>query len=1136
MDLSSPDVERALEIVGDAMELHGAELEEYLDRVCGESSLLRTEVLNFLRYDSPHSILRDQGDGSLPEPSIDQASGSRYELHGEIARGGMGVIHHARDTALGRDVAVKLLHESRQDDANYIRRFVREAQISAQLQHPGIPPIHEIGRLPDGRVFISMKLINGHTLESILSARQRPEDDLSRMIGIFEQVCQTIAFAHSRGVIHRDLKPSNIMVGEFGEVQVMDWGLAKTLDDASEKDESPEHIDESPSDSSGFETRLGSMMGTPGYMSLEQAMGRARKATDVFALGAILSDVLTGRLRKNAKSPVEHTMDVVKAELEEVWHRLDAVNGQTELVELSKQCLQLYPDDRPRDAGDVARRVSLYSEALRTQLHAAELAAVEARAVAHEERKRRRILVVATTCVVIAFCIGGWLLWRHAKQLEENAALQRQVAEVEASESYRTRTVAAYHEFDSGRFFQARELLDESPERYRNWEWYYLSDQADQSVLTIETEADGIPLTGFVAGADLIVSVFSDNAAHHWNRLSGVHVSTASPGAGRPLALDPTGKLVLSQLTDSNKLLLWNAASGEVLREFAGSADPRLTTISYDGSYVAIDYKRSAVELFEVKSGKLARTFDDLHHPMFVKDKNWLVGIKENAVQFWDLTNGQAARPPLHLDGINSVAESSVTRDGSLLAARIIGHRIRVWDLNTGESRDLNLSRTYSAAFAFDTTGTRLISTTQEGPIQVWNPKTAELLQTITFVNGHTETLHEASLDDPALLTSVIRDGHAEIRVWDLRANDVRVLQGHESYVYPVAMSPNGDVIASGSWDHTVRIWDVRSGAEIVVLREHSSTVYGLAFDSTGSRLVSASGDGKVIVWDTTTYTVSNQLDLSPATAYTAAFSPDDSLLVVACGGLNVFDGTTFELKRELRSATLDHLDPAYVTSVVFSPRGDEFISYWGKHWEANRDLTVWDASTLEPKKRLRPPYERVFAVTYSPDGSQIAMTHQWGEISLWRTDELDQPFAEIHGHSEEAFDIAYLPDGSRLMTAGRDNTIRMWDAENHRQLAVLRGHDDYVFSLAISQDGQRIVSSSGDGTVRIWETTPLTDRLESMRIADTLRPRAESLVGALFNEFGESDTVVEHLQTNTELSPAMRREAMFAVARRTHD
>jgi WD40 repeat protein len=820
------------------------------------------------------------------------------------------------------------------------------------------------------------------------------------------------------------------------------------------------------------------------------------------------------------------TVDVAEAELKEAWCRLDAVDGHIELVDLAKHCLQLLPVDRPRDAGEVARRVSLYSERLETQLHEAELAAVEAQTLAREERKRRHIMVVATLLMAITLCVAGWSLWRYAVQIERNAA-----------ENYRGLTVAAYHDFESGRFVQACELLDQAPEQFRNWEWHYLNDQTDQSTMTIETEADRIPLTGFAQGGELIVSVYSDNTAHHWNRSSGAHVGSASPGAGSPLAMDPTGRLVLSLRAGNEKLVLWKADNGEVLGEFPAAPyiqDPKL---SHDGSHLAfvslLANARTKIELYDVQSGKLVHSFEDHYLPMFVEDRNWLVTVAGNAVHFWDLAAGKPARPSLSLEGLRLAATSAINRDGSLLAAQLIRQKgILVWDLETGESNDEALSRMYSTALVFDSTGTQLLSITQNGTIQVWNLKTLELFQTVRFVNGYAGGIHEASLDGAAFLSFVNRDGRAQIRVWDLRGNDVRVLRGHDSYVYPVTVSPNGDVIASGSWDTTVRIWDARTGAEIVVLDEHNAMVYSLVFDSAGKRLVSASGDGKVIVWDTETYTVSHEMDLNPAKAYTAAFSSDESLLVVACGGLLVFDGRTYELKKEIRNKDLSPLDPTFVTAVEFSPSGDEFISYRGKQWMPNRELTVWDASTLEMKEQVRPPFEHVNVVSYSADGSQIAMGHASGKISLWHAGNFDRPFSEIQGHSEEVFDIAFLPDGSRLVTAGHDHTIRLWDTERHRQLAVLRGHNDYVFSLAISQNGQRIVSSSGDGTVRIWESTPLRDRLESMSTGESLRGQAESLVEELFEKLGESELVVEQLRQDDELSPALRRQAMFAVAR----
>src|SRR5439155_5812272 len=161
----------------------------------------------------------------------------RYQLQGEIARGGMGAILRGRDVDLGRELAIKVLLESQRHNPEVLRRFVEEAQIGGQLQHPGVVPVYELGAFPDRRPYFAMKLVKGLTLASLLRERAGPAQDLPRFLGIFEQVCQTMAYAHARGVIHRDLKPSNIMVGSFGEVQVVDWGLAKVLPQGGTADE-----------------------------------------------------------------------------------------------------------------------------------------------------------------------------------------------------------------------------------------------------------------------------------------------------------------------------------------------------------------------------------------------------------------------------------------------------------------------------------------------------------------------------------------------------------------------------------------------------------------------------------------------------------------------------------------------------------------------------------------------------------------------------------------------------------------------------------------------------------------------------------------------------------------------------------
>ena len=173
----------------------------------------------------------------------------RYELAGEIARGGMGAVLKGRDVNLGREIAVKVMLDTHKGKTELLQRFVEEAQIGGQLQHPGIVPVYDVGRTVNKQPYFTMKLVRGQTLASLLkqSNDERPAcqegttggtpvaTDLPRFLGIFEQICQTLAYAHSRGVIHRDLKPANIMVGNFGEVQVMDWGLAKQVKRQTEK-------------------------------------------------------------------------------------------------------------------------------------------------------------------------------------------------------------------------------------------------------------------------------------------------------------------------------------------------------------------------------------------------------------------------------------------------------------------------------------------------------------------------------------------------------------------------------------------------------------------------------------------------------------------------------------------------------------------------------------------------------------------------------------------------------------------------------------------------------------------------------------------------------------------------------------
>ena len=271
-------------------------------------------------------------------PSVERV-GDRYQLSGEIARGGMGAVLRGRDVDLGRDLAVKVLLEKYADRPEVARRFIEEAQIGGQLQHPGVVPVYDIGRFGD-RPYFTMKLVKGQTLAAILADRPDPSADRPRLLSIALQISQTLAYAHAKGVIHRDLKPANIMVGAFGEVQVMDWGVAKVLAAGGIADEELASRGHRPradettirtargaGSTFGTDTEAGSILGTPAYMPPEQAAGDIAlldRRADVFGLGAILCEILTGTPPYVGRSGEEVRRKAANGDLADALARLAA--------------------------------------------------------------------------------------------------------------------------------------------------------------------------------------------------------------------------------------------------------------------------------------------------------------------------------------------------------------------------------------------------------------------------------------------------------------------------------------------------------------------------------------------------------------------------------------------------------------------------------------------------------------------------------------------------------------------------------------------------------------------------------------------------------------------------------------------
>ena len=358
-------------------------------------------------------VLRRTGPGTVGDDS-------RYQILGEIARGGIGIVYKGRDRDLNREVALKVLRAEYTGRPDVVQRFIEEAQVGGQLQHPGIVPVYAMGMQPDGRPSFAMKLVKGRTLAELLESNPRGVD----LTTVFQQMVQTIAYAHSRGVIHRDLKPANVMVGAFGEVQVVDWGFAKVL--GQEEPARPEQtiVQTVRSGSEGSQSLVGSVMGTPAYMPPEQAMGSIEdldERADVFALGAILCQVLTGQPPYTG-APNDQLIAAAQSRLGPAMARLAACPSAEGLKQIVRDCLQPLMQDRPPHAGAVAERMSLYFADVEQRAHAAELDVVasQARAERARDAHRRNLMLSAAALLLILVGGGGWL-W-HRADVEARAA------------------------------------------------------------------------------------------------------------------------------------------------------------------------------------------------------------------------------------------------------------------------------------------------------------------------------------------------------------------------------------------------------------------------------------------------------------------------------------------------------------------------------------------------------------------------------------------------------------------------------------------------------------------------------------------------------------------------------------------
>ncbi len=1001
-----------------AMEQDPAHRREFVRSQCPDDPALMKRVLALLDA-------ADKTSNFLDRPALEAARGEprpipdavgTYLIVGVLGVGGMATVYEAIQEQPKRRVALKVLNHAMADADAYLR-FRFETETLARLHHPGIAQVYEAGAAqlgqPSPAPFFAMELIPDAV--TITQFAEQHRLSLRERLSMLASVCDAVHYGHQHGVIHRDLKPANILVDGEGRAKVIDFGVARTTEAGAE------------SITANSDARR--IVGTLNYMSPEQCGAPADIdiRADIYSLGVMLYELACGRL------PHDLNSSPIPAAIHSIIHdpprRPEFLGGKhdADLEAIILKCLDKRPERRYESAAALATDLRRWLEHMPIEARPPGLVDQLRMFARRNPALVAAVLTVITSIALLAAISTGFAFRlgtevRARREAQEQITSERDLARWQA---YTAQIAGALSAMKTGEFEQLRARLAASATHERHWEWGFLSRLADRSESAI------------VAHDDMIMDFASDAA---WTRLA----TACRDGSTR----------------------LWNAADQSLIATHAGEEGVQVQTVVFSrtGRQIITGDARGTVRLLNGNDLReievIAKMSAGVRRVVALNDGRIAAATGNGDARIWTLEPRTETRFPDDQPG--GIRGIDLSPDGSLLATyNDVGH---VW---VRRAEDLAVVSRFEfpgtvRQVRFTNDATRMAAAGANSRMLLWRLSDGALIHEFEATQGVNTIRSLAISNDGSLIVAgLIHRGIVICSTED--GGVVGEFGGHTDGVAGLAFSPDDAVLASVSWDRTLRTWRTAEAAApsgTTTLHGHTDHVMGVVFSPDGAVLASTSRDGAVRVWDPDLGVPIARIAPGGGQSRALAYSPDGRWIASAWNdrSVRVLDAMTGVVTTRLEGLGTS------VASVAFDPAGGR-IAAGGE----NGAIGVWALDSKDGPTVLKGHTARVNSLRFSPDGALVASASRDGTVRLWDAASGTE-VSRLLGHASDVFAVLFHPDGRRLYSGSRDQTIRVWDVDSGEPVATLAGHGQYVTCLTMNADATRLVAGSWFGEILLFD------------------------------------------------------------------